>query len=123
MDSELFGYAISTYLWVIGLSSISGTVKYLNEFVQRDSSRTKEFFYFIRDIFSGILSGLMAFWICEAFAIQQPLNAVVVTLAGIMGNRAWAEFEAILKTIILRIPASQYTSITEIEKTKLKDKA
>ena len=95
MDTELFGYPIITYAWVIGLSSISGTVKYLNEFVSRADSHIRkrnEILYFVRDVLSGVVSGLMAFWLCESFSIKEPLNAVIVTIAGIMGNRAWSEF-------------------------------
>ena len=110
MDSLLFGYPLSTYLWVIGLSSISGTVKYLNEFAtirQGVPTHGHELLYFFRDVLTGVVSGLMAFWLCESFSIKEPLNAVVVTIAGIMGNRAWSEFEAILKALLLRIPSVQ----------------
>lgn len=106
MGSELFGYPIITYVWVIGLASISGSVKYLNEFANTGVKRRYEVLYFLRDILSGALSGLMAFWICESFSIKEPLNAVIVTLAGIMGNRAWTEFELILKSAILKVPIS-----------------
>lgn len=109
MDTELFGYPIITYAWVIGLSSISGTVKYLNEFVSRADSPTRkrnEILYFVRDVLSGVVSGLMAFWLCDSFSIKEPLNAVIVTIAGIMGNRAWSEFEVLLKSILLRMPSA-----------------
>ena len=109
MDSLLFGYPLSTYLWVIGLSSISGTVKYLNELatIRQGVQKSKnELLYFFRDVLTGVVSGLMAFWLCESFSIKEPLNAVAVTIAGIMGNRAWAEFEGLLKAIILRMPTS-----------------
>ena len=112
MDTELFGYPIITYAWVIGLSSISGTVKYLNEFVSRADSHIRkrnEILYFVRDVLSGVVSGLMAFWLCDSFSIKEPLNAVIVTIAGIMGNRAWSEFEVLLKSILLRMPSSTTT--------------
>lgn len=115
MDTELFGYPIMTYIWVIGLSSISGTVKYLNEFVtyKGDASRKgNEFLYFCRDVLSGVVSGLMAFWLCDSFSIKEPLNAVLVTIAGIMGNRAWTEFEVLLKSILLRMPPATIISNT-----------
>ena len=107
MDSLLFGYPLSTYLWVICLSSISGTVRYLNEFAairQGAPKHGNELLYFFRDVLTGVVSGLMAFWLCESFSIKEPLNAVVVTIAGIMGNRAWTEFEMLLKAVILRMP-------------------
>ena len=106
MDSSLFGYPIITYVWVIGLASISGSVKYLNEFANTGVKRRYELLYFLRDILSGALSGLMAFWICDSFSIKEPLNAVVVALAGIMGNRAWTEFEMILKSAVLKVPVT-----------------
>lgn len=114
MDTELFGYPIITYAWVIGLSSISGTVKYLNEFVSRAATCRKrdEILYFMRDVLSGVVSGLMAFWLCDSFTIKEPLNAVIVTIAGIMGNRAWTEFEVLLKSILLRMPSATIISNT-----------
>lgn len=104
MDSILLGYPVSTYVWIIGLSSISGTVKYLNEYTRVDTHRSNELLCLLRDILTGILSGLMAFWLCESFSIREPLNAVVVTIAGIMGNRAWAEFETLFRTILFKSP-------------------
>lgn len=130
MDSLLFGYPISTYFWVIGLSSISGTVKYLNELAtirNGNVSHGKELLYFFRDVLSGIVSGLMAFWLCDSFSIKEPLNAVIVTIAGIMGNRAWVEFEALLKSIILRLPYtddirySRKRTTTHDDKPRLKE--
>ena len=114
MDTELFGYPIITYVWVIGLSSISGTVKYLNEFVSRAGNTHKrdEILYFMRDVLSGVVSGLMAFWLCDSFSIKEPLNAVLITIAGIMGNRAWTEFEVLLKSILLRMPPATIISNT-----------
>lgn len=114
MDTELFGYPIITYAWVIGLSSISGTVKYLNEFVSRAATCRKrdEILYFMRDVLSGVVSGLMAFWLCDSFTIKEPLNAVIVTIAGIMGNRAWTEFEVLLKSVLLRMPSATIISNT-----------
>ena len=99
MDSSLFGYPIITYAWVIGLASISGSVKYLNEFANTGVKRRYEVLYFLRDILSGALSGLMAFWICDSFSIKEPLNAVVVA-------RAWTEFEVIFKSAVLKVPVS-----------------
>lgn len=99
IESEIFGYPIVTYLWVIGLSSVAGAVKFLNEFAH---AKQFEAILLIRDMLTGALSGLMAFWLCDSFKISIPLNLVIVTLSGIMGNRAWAEFEYILKALLLR---------------------
>lgn len=96
-----FIYPLSTYLFVIGLSSISGAIKCINNVVYKKQSFS--FLQFISDMLTGGLAGLMAFWICDSMNITDSKMYVAVTVAGIMGIRAWNEFETLVKQI-LRIP-------------------
>ena len=103
---EIFGFSLHTYLWVIALSSVAGAVKFLHDYA---TQRNFEFLILIRDILAGALSGLMAFWLAESLGVNGPLCAVAVSIAGIMGVRAWDEFERILKIIIFRTDGQSTT--------------
>ncbi len=96
---EIFGFSLHTYLWVIALSSVAGSIKFLNDYAVQ---RKFEFLLLIRDILAGALSGLMTFWLLESFSIRGPICAVAVCISGIMGVRAWSEFERVLKLIVFR---------------------
>lgn len=93
-----FGYPIQTYIWVIGLACIAGAVKYVNY-----SVTTKSFalITLLKDMLTGGLSGLMSFWLCESLGIGSPKNAIIISIAGIMGSRAWEEFEQIIRSLTL----------------------
>lgn len=95
-----FGYPIETYIWVIGLACIAGAIKNINAYA---SSNTKAFSFIIllKDILTGGLSGLMAFWLCEYYEVKVPLNAVIISITGIMGARAWDEVEDFIKSLSL----------------------
>jgi uncharacterized membrane protein YfcA len=78
-----FGYATSTYFWVVGLSVIAGIVKYLNlqgEFSWRIA---------LRVITTSAFSGLVGFWLCEHFGVDGPLQAVSIAIIAVMGERSW----------------------------------
>lgn len=93
-----FGYPIQTYIWVLGLASAAGAVKYINYSVTNNHFL---WFMLFKDMLSGALSGLMAFWLCESLGIGSPKNAMLITVAGTMGARAWEEFEQSLKGLII----------------------
>ena len=91
-----FSYGMETYIFVIVLASVAGLVRFLNTCVKDGEFR---FLVLIRDLFTGILAGLMAFWICEYFDLIGPLSNVAVIMAGVMGIRAIEE----IKNIILNV--------------------
>lgn len=102
MDNENpFIYPLSTYLFVIGLSCISGAIKSISNVVYK--KQPFNLLQLISDMLTGGLAGLMAFWICDSMNIVDSKMYVAVTIAGIMGIRAWNEFETVIKQI-LRIP-------------------
>lgn len=92
-----FVYSTDTYVFVIILASIAGFVRFLNVSVKTGEMK---FLALLRDLFTGILSGLMAFWICEYFNLIGPLSNVAVVIAGVMGVRAIDEIKDIIFNIL-----------------------
>ena len=92
-----FTYSTDTYVFVIILASIAGFVRFLNVSVKTGEMK---FLALLRDLFTGILSGLMAFWICDYFNLIGPLSNVAVVIAGVMGVRAIDEIKDIIFNIL-----------------------
>ena len=92
-----FVYSTDTYVFVVILASVAGFVRFLNVSVKTGEMK---FLALLRDLFTGILSGLMAFWICEYFNLVGPLSNVAVVIAGVMGVRAIDEIKDIIFNIL-----------------------
>lgn len=92
-----FVYSTDTYVFVVILASVAGFVRFLNVSVKTGGMK---FLALLRDLFTGILSGLMAFWICEYFNLVGPLSNVAVVIAGVMGVRAIDEIKDIIFNIL-----------------------
>lgn len=92
LDSkDPFGYSLLTYAWVVGLACVAGVVKYLN---------SKESFSWrnaTRDVITSAFTGVVAFWTAEYYSVNGPLQAVAIAISAVMGNRAWVEFENIIR--------------------------
>lgn len=83
------GYPWSTYLWVILVACVAGIIKHLNAMRQFRLGK------FVIDCITAGFTGVIAFWLCEARGITGPMSAVMIAIAGAMGNRCWSEFENI----------------------------
>ena len=92
-----FVYSTDTYVFVIILASIAGFVRFLNVSVKTGEMK---FLALVRDLFTGILSGLMAFWICEYFDLVGPFSNVAVVVAGMMGINGLDEIKGIILTVL-----------------------
>lgn len=82
-----FGYPVVTYLFVIGLACFGGLVKYLNTATEFKLVRL------LIDVISSGFTGLLTFWLCEFLHISGSLSAVLIATSGLLGSRAWKEFE------------------------------
>lgn len=83
------GYPWSTYLWVLAIASIAGIIKHLNsahKFKWRSLAVT---------CLTAGFTGVIVFWLCKARDIDGPMMAVMIAIAGAMGNRCWTQFENI----------------------------
>lgn len=83
------GYPWSTYLWVVLIACLAGLVKHLNSMSRFRLGKL------LVDILTASFTGVIAFWLCKAKDIDGPMMAVVIAVAGLMGNRCWSEFENI----------------------------
>lgn len=82
-----FGYPVYYYLYVITIACCAGLIKYLNKMQSFSIGKA-----LIETITSGF-TGLMTFWICKWANIDGPLLAFMIAVSGLMGSRAWQEFE------------------------------
>lgn len=96
-DKNPFAYGLDVYAYVIALSSAAGLVRFLNTCVQENEFK---WIVLLRDLFTGILTGLMAFWTCEFFEVVGPLSNVAIVIAGVMGIRAVEEIKSIVFTVL-----------------------
>ncbi len=84
-----FGYKLSQYLWVIGIACVGGLVKHLNQAKQFSALKL------VIDVITAGFTGVLTFWLCESIHVQGPVSAIMIAVGGLMGNRAWKEFENI----------------------------
>ncbi len=87
MDDDPFGYPIAHYAWAIGIACVGGIVKHIN------SAKKINVAKFAVDIVTSGFTGVMTFWFCQSANIHGPLSAILIATGGMMGNRAWKEFE------------------------------
>ena len=90
-DRDPLSYPFSTYAWVLGLSMAAGCVRYLNKM------DTFVLHRFIIEAITSAFTGLIVFYLCDWRNVQGQLQGVFVAIAGLMGSRAWTEFEAFFK--------------------------
>lgn len=80
-------YPLSTYVWVVAVSVAAGFIRYLNMTDKLSLSKAT------RDLISSGGAGIVAFWFLEWYAVEAPLNAVIIAICGYMGVRFWVELE------------------------------
>lgn len=82
-----FGFPAVHYLWVLALACLGGLVKHLNSMQKLSWGKL------LIDLITSGFTGVMTFWMCETANIHGPMSAVLISVGGLMGNRAWKEFE------------------------------
>ena len=93
----------TTYLWVFGLSILGGMVGYLNK-PEGHSWRETGII-----IVTSCFNGFMIICVCVASGFRTEIAMFACGIVGMMGRRAWRDFERLLRTY-LRILADQYGS-------------
>jgi hypothetical protein len=86
-----FGYPIKQYVTVLIVACAGGLVKHIN------SAKRISVAKFVVDIITSGFTGVLTFWVCESANIHGPMSAILIATGGLMGNKAFKEFEAILK--------------------------
>jgi hypothetical protein len=104
MEKEAFGYPLVTYVWVIAVAACAGLVKYLNSMQKFVIGRA------LIEIITSGFTGVMTFWICKWGNIDSTLLPFIIAVSGLMGNRAWVEFENFLRT---KFPGLQQPAVPQ----------
>lgn len=100
MDKDPFSYGALTYLWVIGIAACAGLIKYLNSMQRFMFGRA------LIEVLTSGFTGVMTFWICKWGNVDQSLLPFVIAVSGLMGTRAWQEFENFLRSRFPSLPST-----------------
>lgn len=76
-------YPLITYAWVILMSVLGGVVSFM-----RRVKGTRTWGRFVTDIITAIFCGLVTFYLCEWFGLEQVAAAAFCSIAGNMGGQA-----------------------------------
>ena len=74
-------------LWMVAVGAFGGVVSFIQK-VKAGKARAFNIPEFIGEILISAFSGLITFWICQAFGVNQYLTAAGVAICGHMGTRA-----------------------------------
>lgn len=88
-------YTWITYLWVVGLSILGGTVRTLTHLKMGMTFKDICRRWFI-DIVVSAFIGIITFFLCEYAQLSQLLTASFVGISAHMGTRAIVIFEELL---------------------------
>ena len=95
MPNSPENYSLLTYLWVLGLSVLGGTVRTLTNLKMgmswRDLLRR-----WVIDITVSAFIGIITFFLCEYANLEPVLTAAFVGISAHMGTRAIVIIEEIL---------------------------
>jgi len=83
-------------LWMIAIAAFGGVVSFYHK-VKAGKARPYNFVEFIGEIITSCLVGLVTFWLCKAFGVNEWLSAAGVAISGHMGARALFLLEHILE--------------------------
>lgn len=89
------GYPLKTYGFMLCVAVIGGLVSFYGK-VRRKEVEALSIMHLIGEIATSAFAGLLTFWVCEYFDIQQILTAPLVGVAGHLGAKtiSWLESAA-----------------------------
>lgn len=74
-------------LWMAGIAAAGGAVNFYHK-IQTGQVRAFNLTEFVGEIVTSGFVGVLTFWICKAFAVNEWATAAGVAIAGHMGARA-----------------------------------
>lgn len=95
MPNSPENYSLITYLWVLGLSVLGGTVHNIAKLRNGTLSRFS-IPEWVGDITIAAFIGVITFYLCESACISQTMTAAFVGVSSHMGTRAIVLFEKML---------------------------
>lgn len=112
-----FSFELATYIWVTGLAAFAGLINGLN--------RLRQFAIgpLIVACLTSSLNGLIMFWICQSMGVQGHMMAVAVAISGLMGIKAWTEFENLFRARFFGAPPVQPMDVTTNDIKRTEDQA
>lgn len=95
MPNSPENYSFITYIWVIGMSILGGTVRTLTN-LKLGMSISDIFRRWIIDITVSAFIGIVTFFLCEYASLEPILTAAFVGISAHMGTRAIVIVEELL---------------------------
>lgn len=74
-------------LWMIAIAALGGLVSF-HQKVKSGHARAVNFAELVGEVFVSAAVGLVTFWICKGFHVNEWLTAAGVAISGHMGARA-----------------------------------
>lgn len=101
------GYPLGHYLWVILIACVGGAIRHINSMQRFAAGKA------LIDVVTAGFTGVITFWICEAWGIKGPMSAVMIAVGGLMGNRGWRELESLWRAKIGMAGAIQLQALKD----------
>jgi len=95
MPNSPENYSLITYVWVVGLSILGGTVRTLTN-IKIGMNWKDVFRRWIIDITVSAFIGIVTFFLCEYAQLEPVLTAAFVGISAHMGTRAIVIIEEML---------------------------
>lgn len=74
-------------LWMVGIAVAGGVVSFYQK-VQAGKARSFNVTEFIGEVVTSAVVGIVTFWLCRGFEVNEWLTAAAVAVTGHMGSRA-----------------------------------
>ena len=96
-----------SYLWIVGLSTLSGAARYLSRFLS-DKPVKRPLLTLIMDVSYSLLAGLTTYFMGQASELPEMITIVFVCIGSHMGARLLFSMQQLVqKQIKLTIPAEE----------------
>lgn len=92
--------SLLTFAWVFGLAAIGGVVSYLNK------PEPKTVGGFAKAVVTSGFTGFLAYCVCMEKEVSTGWTTFVVGVVGMMGKRAWTDFETLIRMKFAVPPAA-----------------
>ena len=92
----VYDVPIITWIWVVGLSFLSGIASYLQRY-QRNVIVRRPIITFLYDIVYCQLAGLLTFFLCTLANIEGFQQAIAISLGSHMGVRLIRSLQILVK--------------------------
>ncbi|MCV6589107.1 MAG: phage holin family protein [Marinobacterium sp.] len=100
IDKDPTSYPMITYLWVIGLASWGGVVRFyqMMRASEKKYSKTQYLIMLLGELAGSALAGLLTFYLCELYSVEQLMTAVLVAVSGHAGAQIMTFIERFIIT-------------------------